>query len=62
MNQPCLMCKKEFDAAELDFVGRCEPCFKLYMELPDDKRPELGVPFTPAYNSDKRFGGGKKPF
>ena len=48
----CVMCKKEFCAAELDFLGRCEPCFKEYMAMPEDKRPLLGKPFSPIYNGD----------
>ncbi len=53
--KPCVMCKEHFDAAALDFIGRCEPCFKKYMTMPDDEKLELGVPFTPAYNSNKRY-------
>jgi hypothetical protein len=49
----CCMCKKEFPAEELDFLERCEPCFRKYMDTPDDERPDVGVPYVPIYNGDK---------
>jgi DNA-directed RNA polymerase subunit RPC12/RpoP len=49
--KPCVMCKKEFAEAQLDFLGRCTPCFKLYLDM--KVKPNLGVPFVPIYNGDK---------
>ena len=50
---PCVMCKKEFEKTQLDFLGRCDGCFKLYMNMPDDEKPKLGVPFVPIYNGGR---------
>lgn len=53
----CVMCKKEFDEKELDFLGRCEPCFRVYMAIPDnEKKPHVGVPFVPIYNGKAKYG------
>ena len=30
----CDMCQKEFPDAELDFLDRCEPCFRVYVMDP----------------------------
>lgn len=49
---PCVMCTKEFEKKDLDFLGRCDDCFKLFMTMPEDKRPKLGVPYVPIYNGD----------
>ncbi len=49
----CCMCFKEFKEDELDFLQRCEPCFHMYVEMKDEDKPNLGIPHTPAYNSDK---------
>lgn len=50
--KPCIMCKEEFEEKDLDFVGRCEPCFKKYMQIPDtEKKPNLGIPNMPGYDS-----------
>jgi DNA-directed RNA polymerase subunit RPC12/RpoP len=54
--KPCVMCKKEFEEKELDFLGRCEPCFKSYLLMKPDEKPNLGVPFTPGYNSTWKKG------
>lgn len=48
----CCLCGKEFKAEELDFLERCEPCFKNWMNTPEDQRPKMGVPFVPIYNGD----------
>jgi hypothetical protein len=54
---PCVMCKKEFEAKDLDFLGRCEPCFRIYMAIPDtEKKPHVGVPFVPIYNGKAKYG------
>jgi len=50
--KPCVLCKKDFNEADLDFLGRCEPCFHLWMETPEDQRAKLSVPFVPIYNGD----------
>lgn len=50
---PCVMCKKEFEKGQLDFLERCDACFHLFMTMPEDQRPKLGVPFVPIYNGDK---------
>lgn len=47
----CVMCNKDFPAGELDYLGRCGDCFEVYKNLPNDEKPNLGVPFTPGYNS-----------
>jgi hypothetical protein len=54
--KPCVMCKGEFEAKDLDFLGRCDKCFHEYMLLPDDKKPNLGVPFVPIYNGKDKYG------
>lgn len=48
----CVMCLKEFKAEELDFLGRCDTCFRLFMDTPEDQRPKIGVPYVPIYNGD----------
>lgn len=51
----CVMCKSQFEEADLDFLGRCTPCFHKYMAMPEDERPKgLGIPFTPIYNGGTR--------
>ena len=50
---PCAMCKNEFEKTQLDFLERCEDCFKLFMTMDEKKRPKLGVPFVPIYNGGK---------
>jgi hypothetical protein len=47
------MCKQEFEEKALDFLGRCESCFRKYMELPDTEKPNLGIPFTPVSKAVK---------
>lgn len=47
----CCMCHKQFEEKDLDFLERCEPCFKEYLTM--DKKPNVGVPFVPIYNGDK---------
>lgn len=55
--KPCVMCKLEFDELkDLDFLGRCDKCFRIYMDTPEDKRAHLGVPFTPIYNGKAKYG------
>jgi len=54
--KPCVMCKAEFEEKDLDFLGRCDKCFHEYMLLPDDKKPNLGVPFVPIYNGKDKYG------
>lgn len=49
---PCVMCKAEFKKEDLDFLGRCDVCFRLYMTMPEQDRPKLGVPYVPIYNGD----------
>lgn len=53
---PCIMCHKEFEKAQLDFLERCDDCFKLYMTMPEADRPKLGVPFVPIYNGKDKYG------
>lgn len=48
----CCMCKKDFPADQLDFLERCEPCFRKFMDTPEDERPDVGVPYVPIYNGD----------
>ena len=54
--KPCVMCKAEFEEKDLDFLGRCDKCFRLYMDTPDSERPKLGVPFVPIYNGKDKYG------
>jgi len=51
---PCVLCKKEFEKNQLDFLERCDECFHKWMTMPEDERPKLGVPFVPIYNGDKK--------
>lgn len=51
--KPCLMCNQMFDEAALDFVGRCEPCFRAYLAMEPGSLPDLGVPFTPVSKAVK---------
>ena len=53
---PCAMCKKEFEKAQLDFLGRCDECFHLWMITPEADRAKLGVPFVPIYNGKDKYG------
>ncbi len=48
----CVMCKKEFELKDVDFLGRCTPCFKLYLDM--EKKPKIGVPFVPNYHGGYR--------
>ena len=52
----CVMCHVEFEEKDLDFLGRCEPCFKKYMTMPEDERPKIGTPYTPIYNGKAKYG------
>lgn len=55
--KPCIMCQKEFDETkDLDFLGRCDLCFRLFMDTPEADRPKLGVPFVPIYNGKDKYG------
>lgn len=56
--RPCVMCKKEFKTEELDFLERCEPCFRAYVTAKDEDKPKISKPFVPIYNGDlsKRYG------
>ena len=58
--KPCVMCGREFEEKDLDFLGRCiageDNCFKKFMTLPADQRPHIGVPFTPIYNGKDKYG------
>ena len=47
----CIMCKQQVE--ETDFLGRCIPCFHKYVEMKDEDKPNVGVPFVPIYNGDK---------
>lgn len=49
----CVMCKIEFAANELDFLGRCESCFKKYMTMPEDDRPKMDIPYVPIYHGNR---------
>jgi hypothetical protein len=49
----CVMCYKEFEEKDLDFLGRCEPCFRKYLNMPRDEKPNLGIPFTPISRAEK---------
>jgi DNA-directed RNA polymerase subunit RPC12/RpoP len=53
---PCVMCQKEFEKDKLDFLGRCDECFKLYMMMPETERPKLSKPFVPIYNGKDKYG------
>ena len=53
----CCMCQKECAKVDLDFLGRCEPCFRAYLAIPDtEKKPHVGVPFVPIYNGKAKYG------
>jgi hypothetical protein len=52
----CVMCKNEFEVKDLDFLERCEQCFKIWMTTPEDERVKLGVPYTPIYNGKAKYG------
>lgn len=52
----CVLCKKEFKEEELDFLERCEPCFKDWMTKPESERPKLGTPYSPIYNGKAKYG------
>lgn len=54
--KPCVMCKQDFEDKDLDFLGRCTPCFHKYMTMPEDERPNIGVPFSPIYNGKDKYG------
>jgi DNA-directed RNA polymerase subunit RPC12/RpoP len=47
----CVMCKEDFEEDKLDFLDRCEPCFRKYLFMED--KPHVGVPFVPIYNGGK---------
>jgi hypothetical protein len=49
----CVLCHKMFEEKDLDFLGRCEPCFKDWMNTPEDQRPKIGKPFVPIYNGGR---------
>ena len=49
----CVMCHKEFEKVDLDWCGRCEPCFRKYLSLKDSEKPDMGVPFTPVSQAIK---------
>lgn len=51
--KPCVMCNKEFEEKQLDFLGRCDDCFRKFMDMPEDQRPKLGIPFTPISKAVK---------
>lgn len=35
--KPCAMCKQDFPPEALDFLERCEPCFRAYIDDPKDE-------------------------
>jgi DNA-directed RNA polymerase subunit RPC12/RpoP len=47
----CVMCHNEFSEKELDFLGRCENCFRKYLTM--EEKPNLGIPFTPVSKAVK---------
>jgi DNA-directed RNA polymerase subunit RPC12/RpoP len=49
----CIMCNAEFEARDLDFVGRCDSCFHKFMLMPKNERPKLSIPFVPIYNGGR---------
>lgn len=49
----CVMCHEEFGVADLDFLGRCMVCFRVYVTTPVEDRPHLGVPYTPVSKAVK---------
>jgi len=49
----CIMCQQEFEEKVLDFLGRCEACFRKYMDMADSEKPNLGIPFTPISKAEK---------
>jgi hypothetical protein len=51
--KPCIMCHVEFNERDLDFLGRCEPCFHKWMETPEDQRVKMSVPYVPIYNGGR---------
>lgn len=56
----CVICHKEFEKEDVDFLGRCTPCFHFYMSLTDEEKEklkgQLGVPFSPIYNGKAKYG------
>jgi DNA-directed RNA polymerase subunit RPC12/RpoP len=49
----CVMCGEAFTKDEMDFLGRCIPCFHKYMTMPEDDRPKLSKPFVPIYHGGR---------
>ena len=49
----CVMCNEAFTKDEMDFLGRCFPCFHKYMTMPESERPKIGKPFVPIYNGGR---------
>lgn len=47
----CIMCKGEFEEKDLDFLGRCEPCFRAYLKM--ENKPNVGVPYVPIYHGGR---------
>jgi len=45
----------EFESPQLDFLERCEPCFRRWMTTPEDQREKISKPFVPIYNSENRY-------
>lgn len=52
----CVLCKQDFEDKELDFLERCEPCFKTWMTTPEDERQKIGTPYSPIYNGKDKYG------
>jgi hypothetical protein len=48
----CIMCNEILPKGSLDYVGRCDECFKKYMQMKDEEKPNLGIPFSKKINYD----------
>lgn len=40
----CIMCQQEFNEKDLDFAGRCEYCFRQYIQMKDYEKPHIPGP------------------
>lgn len=49
----CVMCGEAFLKDDMDFLGRCIPCFHKYMTMPEIERPKLSKPFVPIYHGGR---------
>jgi len=42
----CVMCQQYFAADKLDWCGRCPQCFRTYIEMDEDEKPNMGIPWS----------------